>query len=466
MEMFPNVKRISKRSFLCLYFTCAMFIVCVFYTFYTETYTQLSGNPVRDTSFETVNEKSTKPYLLNQKQSQSIPPLASYTSSHRNSSKNTQHSNDTTTSKTISLRHSKIETKYIFVTSSPSSSNTTAKLSTVLRTTPVLKVVDTCQMYTMRDPKVILLWTPFFQEWDYLLQKRINDCQRCRNCLITRDRTKLGESDAVVFHARDMSLSDLPTIRYPHQRWIFFCLESPPYSDFPGMEHMVNMFNWTMTYRSDSDIISQYGKFIRVRPSKKLDLQSLQWAFSNKTKSVVWMSSHCPTHGGRDDYVQELRKYIDVDVFGKCGDSVCPPGKTESCLQDFSSKYKFFLAFENTICKDYVTEKFFRTMEYNMIPVVFGGAPYSKLAPPASFIDALSFKSPKHLAFFLAGVGKDFKIWSTYFRWRQDYAIDMKNHRECDLCSLLHKNTKPSSYENFREWWVKSANCKTWEPKS
>ena len=36
--------------------------------------------------------------------------------------------------------------------------------------------------------------------------------------------------------------------------------------------------------------------------------------------------------------------------------------------RDVEASYKYYLAFENSVCQDYVTEKFFRTMKYNLIP--------------------------------------------------------------------------------------------------
>ncbi|XP_076036070.1 alpha-(1,3)-fucosyltransferase C-like [Oratosquilla oratoria] len=61
----------------------------------------------------------------------------------------------------------------------------------------------------------------------------------------------------------------------------------------------------------------------------------------------------------------------------------------------------FYLAFENQICRDYVTEKFFRPLSSSAIPVVFGGANYSSIGPPNSYIDALAFPGPKDLAEYL-----------------------------------------------------------------
>ena len=56
--------------------------------------------------------------------------------------------------------------------------------------------------------------------------------------------------------------------------------------------------------------------------------------------------------------------------------------------------YKFYLAFENSICRDYVTEKFFKSMLYSTVPIVYGGADYEAAgAPPHSFIDVRNFTS-------------------------------------------------------------------------
>ena len=42
---------------------------------------------------------------------------------------------------------------------------------------------------------------------------------------------------------------------------------------------------------------------------------------------------------------------------------------------EFSKKYKFYLAFENSNCNEYITEKFWRYLSYGLVPVAFG-APF------------------------------------------------------------------------------------------
>ena len=68
-----------------------------------------------------------------------------------------------------------------------------------------------------------------------------------------------------------------------------------------------------------------------------------------------------------------------VDIFGACGPKSCPRDQENYCWQQVDKDYKFYLSFENSICTDYVTEKFFNAMKRTVIPVVLGGANYSAI---------------------------------------------------------------------------------------
>ena len=48
---------------------------------------------------------------------------------------------------------------------------------------------------------------------------------------------------------------------------------------------------------------------------------------------------------------------LQVDIYGSCGNYSCP--RTAKCFNKLDTEYKFYLAFENSNCKDYITEKFF-----------------------------------------------------------------------------------------------------------
>lgn len=49
-------------------------------------------------------------------------------------------------------------------------------------------------------------------------------------------------------------------------------------------------------------------------------------------------------------------RYISVDVYGGCSKHKCSR-KKNSCRKMLSDDYKFYLAFENCNCIEYITEK-------------------------------------------------------------------------------------------------------------
>ena len=74
------------------------------------------------------------------------------------------------------------------------------------------------------------------------------------------------------------------------------------------------------------------------------------------------------------------------------------------------------------LCRqDYVTEKFFNILAYNVIPVVFNGANMSAIAPPHSYINAEDFSSVEQLAEYLQIVARNDSLFASYFWWRDYY---------------------------------------------
>ena len=112
---------------------------------------------------------------------------------------------------------------------------------------------------------------------------------------------------------------------------------------------------------------------------------------------MAWLVSNCKTDSHRELYVKELQKHVPVDVFGKCGNPLnCTKGRDE-CFVEIASSYQFYLSFENSLCKDYATEKLFRALASDLVPVVMGGANYSKIVPPKSIINVQDFPSSEVL---------------------------------------------------------------------
>ena len=53
--------------------------------------------------------------------------------------------------------------------------------------------------------------------------------------------------------------------------------------------------------------------------------------------------------------------------------------------------YPFLFSFKNTLCDDYVSERFFMIVDANAIPVVYNGANMSTIGPNHSYIDIKDF---------------------------------------------------------------------------
>lgn len=305
--------------------------------------------------------------------------------------------------------------------------------------------------------KRILTWTPFFGEVHYIPPAMLSTCGPMPPCIVSANRSMLNESDLVIFHQRDIDADDLPLERPQGQRWALLNHEAPPHT--PRVPSQVEgAFNWTVTYREDSDVILR-PKLAQLDFLGKMSMPQNWWV--NKTRHVVWFVSNCNTPGNREGFVEDLREFIKIDIIGQCGQHSCLPKMSRKCYSNASKIYFFYLALENSICTDYVTEKLYNALEWGMVPVVFGGADYKNIAPPNSYIDALSFQTTKDLAQYLKRVARDPLLYNSYHAWRQKYKCASR-HFVCDLCSTLHRSPPAKTYIDINEWWFGRATCKKW----
>ncbi len=184
-------------------------------------------------------------------------------------------------------------------------------------------------------------------------QRFLRDQCPVSNCFLTDESSAQPTATAVILHR-----AYLPTWkRPPNQIWILFMLESP--MNTQGLSALNNRINMTATYRTDSTIVTPYERFVPHANASQYQLKTPKKNFAaGKKKSVAWFVSNCATRNNRMQYAHELAKYIGVDIYGSCGNLRCSRGNS-ACYQKLSRDYKFYLAFENSNCKDYITEKFY-----------------------------------------------------------------------------------------------------------
>ncbi|XP_076047876.1 alpha-(1,3)-fucosyltransferase C-like isoform X2 [Oratosquilla oratoria] len=335
--------------------------------------------------------------------------------------------------------------------------------------------------------KKILFWTSFSggpKEKRIGMFNRNNKCV-VDKCEITIDPEEVTSADAVLFHLSYYTATKLPTYRRPSQLYVAFSREAPALVRGKQIGDYPDVFNVTMTYRRDSDVVVPYGVITpRTTPVDVNDY----WQKKNKSLLVSWLVSNCKTSSRREAYVEILKRHIPVDVYGKCGNNQCGPrlGNQPHGCDFVYNDYMFYLAFENQICRDYVTEKFFKPLLSSAVPVVMGGADYNHVGPPNSYIDALAFPGPKELAQFLTTVAANRTLYNSYHQWRRNYKVDFSRvyiARFCDLCALLHNRTdvlifKPDplatpkgilgrvngTYPDMANWFLQGSQCRSWTP--
>jgi len=82
-----------------------------------------------------------------------------------------------------------------------------------------------------------------------------------------------------------------------------------------------NFINWTITHRWDSDIVHPYGWITPYDAFELMEQATAPSAVVNyaegKSKLIAWFVSNCNDQSGRMEYVDELSKFINVDVYGE-----------------------------------------------------------------------------------------------------------------------------------------------------
>jgi alpha-1,3-fucosyltransferase len=265
-------------------------------------------------------------------------------------------------------------------------------------------------------------------------------------------------------------INGFPPFRFGLQRWIYVVYESAQHC--PMCNKLNGFFNLSATYKLDSDFTSIYITDTAVTWGLNKNFNLNENYLSNKTKFSFAMMSSCDASSKRLEYINELKSYIDIDIYGK---GSCSNDKNKTCINDsklcskkyLSSIYKFYFAFENSVCNDYVTEKFLKIIHYNVIPVVLGGADYSNYAPKSAYINVFDYESPKDLANYLLYLSGNETAYNEYFKWKQWIDTSNKNPFQayiCEMCIKLHlekyTGIEKSQIGDVNKLMSMESNCK------
>jgi hypothetical protein len=201
----------------------------------------------------------------------------------------------------------------------------------------------------------------------------------------------------------------------------------------------LKFFDLTMTYHLDADVPLPYvrhefGEELRKPVPSKGERLVNAFISSNVNAS------------GRVEYLRELMTCLEVDSYGKIlhTKDIIPDRGRQSKL-DTQARYRFSLAFENAIARDYVTEKFYDPLLAGSVPVYFGAPNIEDFAPgDQCFINIADFPDPRSLADYLLALSRDERAYQNYFSWKEKpfrpaFARLLELQREHAFVRLVNK---------------------------
>jgi len=245
--------------------------------------------------------------------------------------------------------------------------------------------------------------------------------------------------------------------------------------EMPLQQGFLDHFDFLYSDRMGAEVTSPYTGY------RILDVvsQPVPPAVFNKSLSllpqpiapVLWVASNCNSYNAREVYIRELMNYIPVDSYGKCLNNKEFP-QNLSKIELMRQGYRFYLAFENSNCKDCICEKTYQVLYAGIVPVVYGPRDYSGFLPhrdAAIYMDG--FGSPKELAEYLLKLTHDDKLYMKHLQFKVDKKVDVdfiKRFRRnetlgkyywCGACRLIAE-TQMSQFQRKPERLKGDTSCR------
>ena len=249
-------------------------------------------------------------------------------------------------------------------------------------------------------------------------------------------------------------------------------MESPKHDHIPPF--FDDKTTLSCTYHRDSDLPCNYGFYVTLQEFKRKrnqlnNTKAIQYIptgefnphnlLKKKNKSTLWMYSNCGVKF-RNTYARLLQESgVKMDIYGGCGKKDFCHYK-QKCLVNLFHQYKFYLAFENSKCFDYITEKVWKSLAYEMVPVIYGASIEScqHHLPPNSFLHVNNFSTPKKLAEYIDLLERNNDMYLRYHEWRKYYVVLMDSQFSCSVCKSIFEK-KESKQIKKSEWWTFKSHC-------
>jgi len=275
-----------------------------------------------------------------------------------------------------------------------------------------------------------------------------------------------AQADVLWFHIP--SWSGKATKNHWSQLVVGMSKESSVYYPQLNDRDYMEQFDLEQSYRSCSQTPTYY-----IENEKQFSLLQEPVEFETKKPALVYINSNCKTPSGRAEImrdVMKISKVLHVDSYGTCDNNM--GGHRVEDKASLIAGYMFCVAMENSIAKDYVTEKVFDALKAGCIPVYLG-APNARdfLPHPQAIIDYRDFGTPELLVAEMERLSSNKSAYEEKLAWKGHKLSELapsfveKTRRmatsfQCELCQLAAQRRR--NPKNFPERYTTCLWNSTW----
>ena len=287
----------------------------------------------------------------------------------------------------------------------------------------------------------------------------------------------MEKSDAVLFHyLSEWDWDEVHKHKKPGQKWIFSSAQSPVNTKrlvIPPKKYYNNTYDYIMSYRKhERNLFGDFGKLTKKESGSQ---DGVNWA-EGKTRLAAWTGRDCNgsyVKWKRMQFIQDMAKLAQVDVYGKCGEEECE-SFSPGCYAKLR-RHKFYLAFENCKCRNFISEVWDNAILNNVVPVVYGPPreDYELVLPVGSFIHVEQFPNLQKLVDFLLMLNRNDDLYNTYFEWKKHWQVESYRERHLlnpsAMCQVVERlledekavkegTFKPMTPPDWESWWFGSCD--------
>jgi len=154
----------------------------------------------------------------------------------------------------------------------------------------------------------------------------------CKNsvvCTVSANRSLQHHQETLgfIWQGSQLDLRDLPLPRKPTHQWILYNRESPcNYDHILQSQEVLRLFNMTATTSDKAEwplLPSDFSRYTIPRLYGSTEwLKNMSYKNARRNEDgwapAVYIQSHCNAETDRDNYIHELQKFMDIDIYGPC----------------------------------------------------------------------------------------------------------------------------------------------------